>query len=178
MGAEQWGVTGEVEVVGDEDGAAHRQIGAEAARRVGEHHGAAPGGDGGAHAVDHLVGVVALVEVHATVEQEHPPPGHLQGRNDRLVALDPGRREAPQLIGGDLRRGPTQRRGRLGPARAQDHGQVVGVDARQAAQVGGGPDRGLVRRRDGIDGKLGHRGLIYSRLTHGQAGSITGKVKS
>ena len=129
----------EVDVVADQHGRAGGPVLVEPAAAVGQHQGRGAGGCGRAHAVDHGAHALALVEVGAGAQHQHVfAGGGADGGQGGHVAHHGGRGETGHVRG--VHRGGhlANESGRLTPAGAQHHGNVVVGNACVLGNVGCG----------------------------------------
>ena len=145
VGADDRARAGEVDVVGDQHRLAGLPALLEAAAPVGQHDRRAAGGGRRTDRVDDRGDALALVEVGAGEEDEEVLVTAAD-RADLAAVADDGRgAEARQVGRVDLGRGLAERVDGREPARAEDEGDVVALDAGQLGEPRGCGGGGVVR---------------------------------
>ena len=126
-------------MVGDDDRLADRPVGVQAAGRVCQYRGTAPGGHRSTHPVDHRVDRVALVEVGPAAQDQRRHLAHPHRPGQVSVTLHSGRRETGKV--GHLHVGHhlAETVGGVRPAGAQHDDHVVAAHAGALGERGGGP---------------------------------------
>ena len=136
LGSHQRRPPGQVQVVADQHRLSHREIGAQAARRVGQHHRVHAGRACRANRVHDVAQVVSLVGVDPADEHQH---AMLRDAHRQQLAAVPGGarwREARQFGHRHHRHRSAEFVDGRGPSRPEHHGDVVLADTRPLADGG------------------------------------------
>jgi hypothetical protein len=116
-------------MVADQHGLADGVVVAQATRRIGQHDDAHTGRTRRPHGVHDVAQLVSLVGVDPADEHQHPVVADVQRQHLTAVPLGRRRREACQLCHRHHGHRIAQLRHRGRPARTEDYGDIVLVDA-------------------------------------------------